>query len=316
MSPFTVISYYTPKFECFAKGLEQDCERFGYRLHCEGVEREFDNLIQAFDFKITFIRNMLKRYPQVLWLDIECRIVKPIPPCWTSPLISVYETGKSQGFSSGVLMLDDTKLDFIDLWMKYAAKYPQYPDDFVLDFLARSISIDFDTIPLEFYDRQTSHLIARGLWENENTVVQHPTINRWPDPMQYRKAFNGRKLKHRTESESISRQRKGIYYRNFGGNFEQIHGIMKAGIETEYCDSGWIFDAVQQLYAPELFWPAYADDYTTKPRSFERSMHNFKKKPKGDSFRTKAMRKMRLDRDDAKRFGAKSSFIRSIFPWR
>ena len=55
---------------------------------------------------------------------------------FSSPLISTYETGRSRGFSSGVLMLDRSHVAFIDLWMKYARKYPRYPDDFVLDFLS------------------------------------------------------------------------------------------------------------------------------------------------------------------------------------
>ncbi len=316
MSQFTVISYYTPKFECFARGLREDCETMGYPVRCQGVGNEFDNLIQAFDFKIEFIREMLSLYGQVLWLDIECRIVNPIPTHWSSPLISVYETGKSRGFSSGVLMLDDTKLDFIDLWIKYATKYPQYPDDFVLDFLSKSTPLDFATVPLEFYDRETTCPIARGLWKNEYTIIQHPTINRWPEPMKYRKAFNGRERRRRTESESISRQRKGIFYRNFGGEFDRINDVMQTGMESEHCDSGWVFDAVHQRYAPELFWPRLADNFTSKPRSFEQSMQNFYKKPKGGSFRPAAMRKMRLDTSDVKRFAELAPRLPWWTKWR
>ncbi|MAD80754.1 MAG: hypothetical protein QGG71_24125 [Pirellulaceae bacterium] len=308
MQPFTVVTYFTPKFACFAPGLQEDCRRLGYRIHCEDLAEEFDDLIQAFDFKISYIRQMVRRFGTILWLDVECRIVKPIPGDWSSPLISSYQTGKSQGFSSGVLMLDGSQLEFIDLWMKYAQRYPQYPDDFVLDFLANSVSLDLATVPLEFYDRQTRCQVARGLWKNEHTVVQHPTINRWPEPTEYRRAFNGRERNRRSELESIARQRKGIFYRNFGGDFAIIDDLMRAGVQTEYHDAQWVFDSVHKLFAPEQYWPEFADDFTSKPRSFEKSRENFNKKPKGNAFRTAAIRRMHLDANDVQRYGQSNSF--------
>lgn len=307
MQQFTVVTYFTPKFACFAAGLQEDCRRLGYRIHCEGLAGEFSDLIQAFDFKISYIQQMVRRYGEILWLDVECRIVKPIPEDWSSPLISTYETGKSKGFSSGVLMLDASQLELIELWMKYAQRYPQYPDDFVLDFLAESVSMDLATVPLEFYDRGTRRPVARGLWKNEHTVIQHPTINRWPEPTKYRKAFNGRERRRRPELESISRQRKGIFYRNFGGDFAIIEDVMRSGVETEYHDAQWVFDTVQKLYAPEQYWPDFADDFTSKPRSFETSRENFNKKPKGNAFRTAAIRRMHLDANDVKRYGQSKS---------
>ena len=137
-------------------------------------------MIQAFDFKIEYIRDMVNRYGQILWLDVECRIVKRLPEDWQSPLILTYQHGGHRGFSSGVLMLDRSQLELIDLWLKYARHYPKYPDDFVLDFLAQSIAMDFRTIPFALYDRDAASPIARGLWGNEHTVVQHPPINRLP----------------------------------------------------------------------------------------------------------------------------------------
>ncbi len=264
---------------------------------------------------------MVKRYGEILWLDVECRVVKPIPEHWTSPLISTYETGRSNGFSSGVLMLDDSQLEFIDLWIKYAQRYPKYPDDFVLDFLSNSVSFDFMTVPLEFYNRKTTCPVARGLWKNEHTVIQHPTINRWPRPTKYRRAFNGKERRRRSERESVSRQRKGIFYRNFGGDFSSINEVMQFGIESEYHESDWVFDSVRQLYAPKLYWPDVVDDFTSKPRSFETSQENFNKEPKGVAFRTAAIQNMRLDAIDAKRYGRTRSsswfdWIRGISPRR
>lgn len=306
MCDFTVVTYFTPKFACFASELQRDCDAFGYPFHGEALDAEFDDLIKAFDFKIAYVRRMVQRYGQVLWLDAECRVVKPIPQDWSAPLISTYQTDRSRGFSSGVLMLDDGQQWVIDLWLKYAKKYPQYPDDFVLDFLSRKVPLDFATIPLEFYDRSTSCPVARGLWQNEFTVIQHPTINRWPAPASYRNAFNGKRGR-RSAREAISRQRKGIFFRNFASDFAAVEARMRSGTESEFHVSGWVFDAVQQRYAPELYWPSLADDYTSKPRTFAKSKENFNRKTRGRSFRETAMQKMRLDAADAKRFGQTGS---------
>ena len=311
-TPFTVITYYTPNFDCFAAGLEEDCRRFNYPLHSQRVPRQFENVIQAFDHKISFIKDMVQRFGRVLWLDVECRIVDPIPNAWSSPLISTYVTGKSQGFSSGVLMLDDSQLDFIDLWFKYAKRYPQYPDDFVLDFLATQVELEFMKVPLEFYDRHTTCPIARGLWRNEHTIIQHPTINRWPDTLQYRKAFNGSERKRRSADELISRQRKAIYFRNFAGDFDRVTQVMHEGTDTEFHYAGWVFDAINQIYAPDLYWPADSDDFTAKPRTFEKSWEYFIKKPKGRSFRNSAIRKMRLDAEDAQQYGQPISWLQTL----
>lgn len=303
MPDFTVVTYFTPNFECFEPGLREDCLRLNYPFHSHGLAKNYQDVIQAFDYKISFIHEMVQRFDRVLWLDVECRIVRPLPEQWTSPLISTYISGRSQGFSSGVLMLDKSQLDFIEMWMKYAPKYPDYPDDFVLDFLSMVASLDFKTVPLEFYDRDTNCPIARGLWENKHTIIQHPTINRWPEPLKYRKAFNGKERKRRTVSELISRQRKALYYRNFAGDFTSVEQVMQAGIQDEYHESGWVFDAIQQRYAPEMYWAELADDFTAKPRSFQQSWANFNKKPKGTAFRDRAIRAMRLDAQDAKKHG-------------
>ena len=302
MRPFTVISYCTPDFRCFAPGLRADCQRLGYPIHLEEMGEPFADVIQAFDFKIEYIRDMVNRYGQILWLDVECRIVKRLPEDWQSPLISTYQHGGHRGFSSGVLMLDRSQLELIDLWLKYARHYPKYPDDFVLDFLAQSIAMDFRTIPFALYDRDAASPIARGLWKNEHTVVQHPTINRWPEPLKYRRAFNGN-TGSRPHKEAVARQRKTIFYRNFAGDFDAVDAIMRDGDKRHHRDAGWVFDAVDWTYAPELYWPECADDYAVKPRSFQKSRDYYNQPPQTVPFRQVAIGSMRLDAEDSNRYG-------------
>ena len=305
--PLTVISYCTPNFRCFAAGLRADCERLGYPLHLEEIEKQFETVIQAFDFKIEFIRDMVRRYGQILWLDVECRIARHVPDDWQSPLISTYTHGGSTGFSSGVLMLDRDHLELIELWLKYARYYPNYPDDFVLDFLSQSLSLDFRTIPFALYDRDSTSPVARGLWKNSHTVVQHPTINRWAEPIKYRQAFNG-KQQDRSREDAIARQRKTIFYRNFAGDFREVDRVMRAGNDAEYRAADWVFNAVEWTYAPDLFWPQIPGDYASKPRSYAKSREYYEQPAKAKSFRQCAIASMRLDDGDARRYGLKQQF--------
>ena len=304
MSDFTVVSYHTTNFKCFAEGLVGDCERFGYPVYIKDVGHDFDDLIKAFDYKISFLREMVLRFGSVLWLDIECRIVSPVPRDWRSPLISSYSMGGHIGLSSGVLMLSASDLPTIELWLKYAEAYPLYPDDFVLDFLLQATDLEFSTVPFEFYDRDTTSPVVRGLWQNAYTVIQHPTVNRWPDPVKYKKAFNGQLNLNRSQAEEVSRQRKGIFFRNFGGDIGEIIEVMMSSHREMFVDSGWVFEPSTSRYAPQMFWPQDADDFNSKPVSFELSMKHFYTKPKGKTFREQAIRSMRLDSEDQKKYAS------------
>jgi len=301
----TVISYSTPDFRGFLDGLSQDCRRLGYRLHHHECDQVFDKVIAAFDYKIGFIREAIIEWGRVLWVDIECRIDRPIPSTWNPPLISCYDSGTSAGFSSGVLLLDREQLWLVELWEKYARKYPQFPDDFVLDFLATQVDLPFATVPFEFYDRDTLCPIARGEWTNDHTIVRHPTVNRWPRPLVYRRAFRGKQRERHAERELISRQRKGIFFRNFAGDFDEIEALFGTTGETIVTRQGWVFDTQMREYAPEMYWPDLKDDFTVKPRTFEASREQFFQASSRRSFREKAMSRMKLDREDRRRFGQK-----------
>lgn len=299
---FAVVTYFTPDFAMFVDGLREDCERLSYPLHAHACPTNFENVIEAFDYKIGLIQDAIQSFGQILWLDVECRIDKPVPNEWRSPLISCYSSGTSHGLSSGVLMLDSRQLPLVNLWNRYARKYPKYPDDFVLDFLASQLELPFKTIPFEFYDRQTTARIARGEWNNENTIIRHPSTNRWPCPLRYRKAFGGSRRDRRSRDETIARQRKSIYFRNFPGDFVIVEQVMNEGMESEFRYAGWIFDAREQTFAPELFWPQLASEFAARPHTFEESWKRFLEPPDSRSFREDAIRKMKLSRKDRRDF--------------
>lgn len=308
--PFTVITYYTPDFSGFLGGMAADCKRLGYQLHAHACPQTFNNVIKAFDYKIEFIRDAINQFGQVLWLDVECRIDRPIPSDWESPLISSYESGTSAGLSSGVLMLDREQLWLVELWSHYAKKYPRYPDDFVLDFLSTCVDLPLRTVPFEFYGRDTTCSITRGEWSNEHTIIRHPTTNRWLQPLRYRQAFNGRLREKRSDQEMVDRQRKTIYFRNFAGDFDVVDRAMDVGNAEEFRYADWVFDTQMRYYSPERYWPDAKADFTARPQSFQKSWEQFRNPPPRTSFRKKAIASMRLDRPDAKRFG-----IPPRFPW-
>lgn len=295
---FTVITYYTPDFAAFVDGLREDCRRIGYPLQVHPCPDVFDQVIHAFDYKIEFILEAIRRFDRVLWLDVECRIDQPIPSNWTSPLISSYSSGTSQGLSSGVLMLDSQMLWLVELWHKYAKKYPQYPDDFVLDFLTTQIGNPFHTVPFEFYNRDAKCAISRGEWKNAGTVIRHPSTNRWRNPLSYRRAFHGSKREKRSQEEAVARTRKAIFFRNFAGDFAVVEREMNAGLQSEFRYADWVFDAREQTFAPEMFWPDFQSDFATKPRTLTESWDQFKNPPARRSFREDAIRKMKLSRQD------------------
>lgn len=310
---FTVITYFTPDFAGFLEGLSEDCQRLCYPLHAHACPQSFENLIAAFDYKIEFIRKAIEQFGRVLWLDVECRIDRPIPSDWNSPLISCYESGTSAGFSSGVLMLDPDQLPLVELWSRYAQKYPRFPDDFVLDFLATRVEMPFHTVPFEFYDRQTTCSIARGEWLNEHTIIRHPTTNRWLQPLRYREAFNGRRREKRAASEMLERARKTIFYRNFAGDFDVVDREMTAGQHSEFRYAEWVFDTQLRYYAPERFWPDAKADFTTRPHGFQASWEQFQDPPARKSFRQQAISQMRLSRDDARDLGVENPSL--IHDW-
>ena len=65
-------------FAVFADQLRQDCWRHGHPCHIQLVDCPFANLIQVFDHKVEWIREQVIKFGRVIWLDVECRLLRPI----------------------------------------------------------------------------------------------------------------------------------------------------------------------------------------------------------------------------------------------
>jgi hypothetical protein len=85
-------------------------------------------------------------------------------------------------------------------------------------------------------DRTSAAEIARGLWRNRHTIIQHPTIHHWPK-----------------ESDPV--ECKKLFVQNFPGDPAEAEPLF-ARPQGDLHRRDWIFDTDNRLYAPREYWPA------------------------------------------------------------
>jgi hypothetical protein len=256
-SSFTVISWCNQAYKYLSKGLEADCKRLGYDFHLYEIERDFPSLISAWCNHPRIIRRGVQDFGNVLFLDVECRIVQSLPGHWKAPLVSVRHPLQHFWitYNTGTVMANESCLQWIDAWISIMEKwdmgnlpddaYIYWPND-ICDELAFNAAITaFGVEPvtplLEYVDRHGTAEIARGLWKNDHTIVQHPTIHHWPkehDPIECKKLF----------------------WQNFPGDPETIASLMQSG-QPSLEKNHWIFDPQAGQYGP-------AEYYELHPRSW------------------------------------------------
>ena len=206
---------------------------------------------------------------------------------------------KSRPISTGVLMLNRLHAPLAEVWSRHARKNNNLPDDFVLEFLLSQYDLPFNYIETEFFDQGSSAQIVRGQWKTNNTVVQHPTINRWPDPIRYSLAFNGEELSTETdEAMKLARKRKYLYWRNFGGDFKAVDELMASEEDFEHKLNDWVFHPATQQYAPVQYWSTQPELFGVKPLTYEKYKKNTANGFKENPFRVKALKRMRLNNSE------------------
>jgi hypothetical protein len=249
---FTVICWASGRYKELAAGMRQDCERLGYPWRLYDVDEEFPHLVRAWCNHPRIIRRGVEEYGCVLFLDVECRILAPIPSHWRAPLISIRSPNQKFWirYNSGTVMADETCLPWLDAWIETIERWDMAnldPGDFihwpgdVCDELALAaalacLRVDVNTPRLEYVDRTSDAEISRGLWQNRSTIIQHPTIHHWPkesDPVECKKLFVQNFSGDPAEAEPLFARRQGDIQRR-----------------------DWIFDTDNRLYAPREYWPA------------------------------------------------------------
>ncbi|WNO08359.1 hypothetical protein [Teredinibacter sp. KSP-S5-2] len=249
---FTVIAWCTSEYKKLAEGLTSDCEKWGYPYHIYELDKEFPNLAAAWCNHPKIIRQGVEDFGTVLFVDIECRIVQPIPDHWQAPLVSVREPEQDFWikYNTGTVMADvscigwlETWIHLIDNWGMNALKndaYIYWPNDIgdELPFNAAVTALDIklNTVKLSYIDRECDAEIARGLWQNAHTIIQHPTIHHWPK-----------------EQDLV--ECKKLFVQNFPGDPNEAIFYFNQNKQIEA--HNWIFDGNNGCYAPKEFWPQH-----------------------------------------------------------
>lgn len=258
---FTVIGWATESYKHLADGLRRDCARFGYPYHLYEIGEEYGTLMRAWCNHPLIIRRGVDDFGTVLFLDIECRIVAPIPEHWRPPLVSVRQPEQKFWirYNSGTVMADESCRPWLDAWVRVledwrmgeleAADHVHWPGDLCDELgLAAALAVlgvEVNTPALEYVDRSSDAEIARGLWRNPHTVVQHPTVHHWPgedDPVEAKKLF----------------------VQNYPGDPAEADALFAAGGGREE-RHGWVFDRTARTYAPREFWPRAARPWVEAP---------------------------------------------------
>jgi hypothetical protein len=250
--PFTCIGWATQSYRHLAAGIQEDCARLNYPYHLYDIDGHYTSLMRAWCNHPYIIRQGVLDFGCVLFLDIECRILRELPDHWRAPLVSVrHPTQKFWiRYNSGTVMADETCLAWLDTWIAIIEDWRMgdlAPEDFVhwpgdlCDELALAAAlaahhIPIQTVELEYVDRTYPAELARGLWRNDHTIIQHPTIHHWPkvtDPIESKKLF----------------------WQNYPSQPETASDYFSSGPELIF-ESGWVFDTARRLYAPQEFWSA------------------------------------------------------------
>lgn len=120
MNKITIISWANKTYCHLFEGLRQDCERLGYPYHLYMIEDEYPSLVKAWCNHPKIIRRGVEDYGTVLFLDVECRIVAPIPVHWQAPLVSVRRPIQKFWirFNSGTVLADRGSIPWLDAWIR------------------------------------------------------------------------------------------------------------------------------------------------------------------------------------------------------
>lgn len=247
---FTVIGWASGAYKRLFEGLRSDCARFGYPVHLYELDQEFNSLVSAWCNHPRIIRRGVEDFGTVLFLDIECRIVAPIPEHWRAPLVSVRRPSQKFWirYNSGTVMADESCLPWLDAWIRIIddwamghlepEDYVHYPgdlcDELALSAALSAFDVQVQTPGLEYVDRSSDAEIARGFWRNAHTIIQHPTIHHWPkeeDPVECKKLF----------------------VQNFARDPGAAETLFTAPVGRLEQD-GWIFETDRRLYAPTEYW--------------------------------------------------------------
>ena len=208
MKKLKIVSFGTANYlEKYSKSLQEDCEKFGYGFTFITIPDQSN--ISAINH--TILESMVdylewKTYDRICFMDPECRIIKPIPEEWinadkpivffkvrykdgTSDPKFVYKNKNGNGerlpcriigqpmfvskqdiawlkmilnLAKAASDIDNAEYTRNELFIETALNYCK------VDYLCENI----------IYERECTveHKVVKGLWQTEDTIIQHPDI--------------------------------------------------------------------------------------------------------------------------------------------
>lgn len=266
----TVVCWCSQEFLPHSRGLETDCARLGYDFHRYEFGKSFENAIVASFNHPDMLLRAVREHDRVLFVDAECRLLELVPPSWKIPAISVRSPAQPFyiTYNSGTMLVDRSCEPWLELWSRLVSAwqmrdlpedtYIRWPGD-VCDELALHAAlvahnVQPQRLELEYVERATTAPIARGLWRNEHTVLQHPTEHHWPeldDPYELKKLF----------------------VQNFAGDPNEIArgfnspvgpGGLGGSVRPVEL-AGWCFEFGAHRYAPARYWESHPAPWIPDP---------------------------------------------------
>ena len=123
-------------------------------------------------------------------------------------------------------MADSNDLTWLNAWISIMKEWDMenlpkdafiYWENDICDELAfnaavTAFNVSLTTPLLEYSDRGTTAEITRGLWRNEHTIINHPTIHHWPKVSELTEC---KKLLFKTVPGNEDRSHKTAGYRRY-----------------------------------------------------------------------------------------------------
>ncbi len=274
MQNLKIYIYGTKYFiDHYATGLISDCERLGYDLTV-GIVPDADTFSHINHYiHREMVRVVRQSTPndRILFLDPECRIVRPIPEDWIQderPILSYkiasgqtdinrYEYGHTLHgpIQMQPIFLTQRDSDWIQWWYDVSmAGSDEERNVFVPHELFLELAVKYNKVDahIEYcvYNRdwQQPHRIVKGSFVTEDTIITHPDIHALMDPNVKHS------VKNLKESPFLTTRKLHNHFNNYESikkidelMFKEITDITKWPENTTaednwLCVEDWMFD--------------------------------------------------------------------------
>lgn len=207
---FIIATMYSNTYKYYYNFLKKDCEYFNYEISPFIIDKTLTyNLdknyrLLLYKIRVEHMLKLLDNYDTVIWLDSECRIIRPFPDHWLSNNYYAIVSKTNRGYNT--LPINDhgfqivTKkykntlnkmLVFIDYCLElikkedtlYEGLHAEYNYGVLFDIFTYSDNTLKNNVYQElsnyFRLHNNNSLISRGYYIEKNTIILHP-FNHFP----------------------------------------------------------------------------------------------------------------------------------------